>query len=116
MNLKLPMAKRNLATPLAAALVISACLFSAGGCGGGGKNPIDGKYVDAKSGLLSFHFHSGSCEMIFMGFTREFTYEVAGNKITLRRWTGAVETTLTRNADGSLIDDRSGNKLIKTTQ
>jgi hypothetical protein len=101
---------------MAAALVVSGCLFLAGGCGSRNKNPIDGKYVDAKSGLLTLDFHSGSCDMTAMGFTRELTYEVAGNKITLRRGNGAVEMTLTRNSDGSLVDDRSGNNLIRTTQ
>jgi len=88
----------------------------AGGCGSQSKNAINGKYVDAKSGLLTFDFHSGSCDFTFAGLTKECTYEVAGNKITLRRADGGVEMTLTRNSDGSLVDNGSGNKLIRMTQ
>jgi hypothetical protein len=96
-----------------AAIVLIGAIFFAVGCGAK-HNPIDGKYQDSQSNLLTFTFDSGNCELSAMGMTKEYSYEISGDKINLRNANGAVDYTLTRQSDGSLVDDRSGNKLIRT--
>jgi hypothetical protein len=96
-----------------AMLVLIGGLFFTAGCGDK-HNPIDGQYQDSKSSLLTFTFDSGKCELSAMGMTKEYSYEFSGDKINLRNANGSVDYTLTRQSDGSLVDDRSGNKLIRT--
>jgi hypothetical protein len=95
-----------------AAMIVVTCLLFVAGCGGH-KNPIDGKYQDAKSSLLTFTFDSGKCEISFVGMTKQTTYEISGNKVALHNPNGSVESVLTIQTDGSLVDTFSGNKLVR---
>ena len=91
---------------------VSFCLLLAGGCG---KNSaVDGTYHDSRSSMFTVSLSRGSAEISFAGMTKECTYEVNGNQITLLRSDGRVELVLTRNADGSLTDTKSGNTLVKS--
>jgi hypothetical protein len=104
---------KTLATPIAVVTVVIGCLWFAAGCGRG-KNPIDGQYQDAKSSLLTLEFDSGSCDISYAEMIKHCTYEISGNTITIRRTNdGATELTLTRQADGSLVDNGSGNRLVR---
>lgn len=98
---------------IVAGAVVLGCLWLGGGCGGK-KNAIDGQYADARSGLLTIEFNSGDCDIRFAGMSKHCTYEFSGDTITVRRASdGVVEMTLTRKADGSLVDRASGNSLVR---
>jgi hypothetical protein len=64
--------------------------------------------------LLTLEFDSGYCDINYAGMTKHCNYEISGNTITIRRTNdGATELTLTRQADGSLVDIGSGNRLVR---
>src|SRR5262245_62063274 len=82
----------------------------AGGCGK--KNPIDGTYQDS-SGIMKFDFHSGNCDVTIPGVTREYTYAVSGNMVTIKPKKGINGMTFKIQPDGSLVDTATGNTLTK---
>jgi hypothetical protein len=89
---------------------VSFCLLLAGGCGK--KSAVDGTYHDS-SGLMIISLDGDSGELSYVGMTKEYTCEVVGNQITLRRSDGRAEFVFIRNADGSLTDPKSNNVLRK---
>ena len=93
-------------------LPVCACLLLIGGCGK--KNAIDGTYHDS-TGLITFYFNRGSAELTYVGMTKEYDYQVVGNRVTLRRdIDGRAEMEFIINPDGSLLDPKSGNIAKKS--
>jgi hypothetical protein len=91
---------------------VCVCLLLADGCGK--KNAIDGTYHDS-SGLMTFYFNRGSAEITIIGMTKEYDYEVVGNRVTLRRdIDGRAQMEFIINPDGSLLDPKSGNIAKKS--
>jgi hypothetical protein len=89
---------------------VTACLALAAGCGK--KNSIDGSYHDS-SGMMTFDLYSGKVDVTVAGMTHHGTYQISGNKVTLRWDNGRVIMDATVNPDGSLVDNSRGQKLIK---
>jgi len=86
-----------------------ACVLFAGGCEK--HSPVDGTYHDSRSNLMTLYLNRGDAEISFGGMTKELTYELVGNQLTLKRSDGRTEMTFIVNSDGSLQDSRSGNTM-----
>jgi len=93
------------------AFLLFSTLFLLPGCRK--KNPIDGTYRDAASGLFQIKLDDGRGEVTVAGMTRGGTYTVSGNTITFKYVPGRNSLTFTRNSDGSLVDSASGGRLVK---
>ncbi|HEY7090282.1 MAG TPA: hypothetical protein VH518_19450 [Tepidisphaeraceae bacterium] len=92
------------------ALVVGGLLLLGGGCGK--KNPIDGTYHDS-SGLMTFDFDRGECDVTVTGIMREYTYVVSGNTVTVKPRKGVNAMVFKIQPDGSLLNTETGNTLTK---
>jgi hypothetical protein len=93
--------------------ILVGCLLPANGCGK--KNPIDGTYHDS-SGLMTFNFHSGDCDVTVAGITRHYTYAISGSTVTITPEKGRNGMTFQIQSNGSLRENSTGDALVKATK
>ncbi len=91
-------------------LIVGAAIAWGGGCGK--SDPIDGTYHDG-TGLMAFKFHSGHCDVTVAGRTITYTSEKSGNTVTIRPEVGRNPMVFTIQADGSMVEQGTGNKIAR---
>ena len=90
---KIPFGKMILAS-----LAVVGGLLVLEGCGK--RSDVDGTYRDP-TGMMTLVFHGDTVD-ITAGPTLRESFELAGDKVTVKTSDGRVHWVLTRNADGSL--------------